>query len=81
VTEEQIAELIEGIARNEGVGLEVSVRASAANSLTVTLHSAGEAGAREVFTVPQPEPGEDRDEFINTVRENIRALKGKPGQG
>ena len=80
MTEEQIAELIEGIARNEGVGLEVSVRASGGGALTVTLHSAGEASAREEFTVPQPEAGVDRDEFINTVRENIRALKRNPGQ-
>ena len=77
MTEAQIAELIEGIARNEGAELEVSVRAAAVNTLTVTLHSTGETSAREEFTVPQPEPGEDRDEFINTVRENIRALKRK----
>lgn len=75
MTEAEIAELIEGIARNEGVELQVSVQAAEADSLRVTLHSTGSVTAREEFTVPQPEAGEAREEFINTVRENVRAFQ------
>ncbi len=55
----------------------MSVQAAEVNSLAVTLYSTGAITAREEFTVPQPEAGEAREEFINTVRENIRALKKK----
>jgi hypothetical protein len=77
VTEVQLGELIEGIARNEGVELEVFVQTAAVNSLMVTLYSTDAIKIREEFTAPQPEPGEAREEFISTVREHIRTIKRK----
>ena len=80
MTDAQVGELIEGIARNEGVELEVSVQTSAANSLMVTLYSTDAIKIREEFTAPRPEPAEAREEFIGTVREHIRAIKRKSEQ-
>ena len=80
MTDAQLGELIEGIARNEGVGLEVLVRTSAADTLMVTLYSADSTDIREEFTAPRPEPEGAREEFIGTVREYIRSIKRKLGQ-
>lgn len=79
MTDAQLGELIEGIARNEGVELEVLVQTAAADSLMVTLYS-DTVKIREEFTAPRPEPGEAREEFIGTVREHIGAIKRKLGQ-
>lgn len=80
MTEVQIAQLIQDIARNEGIEVEALVQGAAVDTLTVTLYSTGTTTLREEFTVPQPEHGEAREEFIGTVREHIRAIKGKLGQ-
>ena len=80
MTDSQLGELIEAIARNEGVGLEVSVQTSAADTLMVTLYSIDTTNIREEFTTPRPEPEGAREEFIGTVREHARAIKRKLGQ-
>lgn len=80
MTDAELGELIEGIARNEGIELEVFVQTAAVDSLMVTLYSTYSTDAskiREEFAAPRPEPGEAREEFIGTVREHIRAIKRK----
>ena len=58
MTDAELGELIEGIARNEGIELEVFVQTAALDSLMVTLYSTGASKIREEFVVPRPEPGE-----------------------
>ena len=77
MTDAELGELIEGIARNEGLELEVFVQTAAVDSLMVTLYSTGASKIREEFVAPRPEPGEAREEFISTVREHISTIKRK----
>jgi len=77
VTDAQLGELIEGIASNEGIELEVSVQTTAVDSLMVTLYSTDASKIREEFAAPRPEPGEAREEFIGAVREHISGIKRK----
>lgn len=77
VTDAQLGELIEGIASNEGIELEVFVQTAAVDSLMVTLYSTGASKIREEFVAPRPELGGAREEFIDTVREHISAIKRK----
>ena len=77
MTDAQLGELIEGIASNEGIELEVSVQTAAVDSLMVALYSTDASKIREEFAAPRPEPEEAREEFIGTVREHISAIKRK----
>ena len=85
MTDAELGELIEGVASNEGIELEVFVRTAAVDSLMVTLYSTDASKIREEFVAPRPEPGEAREEFIGTVREHSApspvCILRRPGRG